>query len=352
MRLDRPLVARAERLDAGRGLDVAGLAEHLVAHHRCGANVFVKLLLFGQRRRCCPFCLQFAGAADGAPFAVGDDRQEITHAHGARTARQSLERIGVDREQVGADCRRPHRPRVQHAGHADILHVGEASGHLVRDVLAPGRLADHGEFRRLLERRLGIAGKTETPVTDQRGVAHLAGRIGAQADRAVCRLDTVEGSLEPVGAELQQCLARGRGGAADLHAAGLDALAAAGRSLIGGQGGVAGNDIDAIEGYAELLRRHLAQRRRQALSEVDLAAEQRHPAISADLDEAVDRARNQRPGRRKAHPVRRRRNAGRRGRAAEGEADDESAGALQEFAARRDGEGHGNLLRSGHFIVT
>ncbi len=236
---------------------------------------------------------------------------------------------------------------MQHAGDADILHVGEAPGDLVGNILASHRLADHGEFRRLDERCLVVAGKAEALVPDQCRIADPARRIGAQANGAVGRLDLAGWHLELRGAEAQQLPPRGGGGATDLHAARLDPLAAAGRALVGRQRGVAGDDVDRLDRHCELLGRHLAQGRRQALAEIDLAAEQGNAPIPADRDEAVDRAGRQRPRRSEGQPGRRRRAAGGCGHPGESEADDEGAGALQEFPARgpgmmrRDGEDHG-----------
>src|SRR5258708_25155177 len=127
---------------------------------------------------------------------------------------------------------------------------------------------------------------------------------------------------------------------ANLHATGLDALAAAGRSLVGRQRGVAGDDVDHVEPDLEFFRRHLTQGGRQALTEIDFAAEDSDPSIGADLDEAVDGTQRQQPGRQEA-----------RWSGAptswcdtgEGDANNERAGTVQDLAAGQGGRAHGNL---------
>ena len=96
----------------------------------------------GQRLRLRPCRLELLRRLDRGPLALGDDAEEIALAHDLDDAGNVLDRALVDAFELGADRRRAHHAAVQHAGHAEVLHVGEAAGHLVRDVDARHRLAD------------------------------------------------------------------------------------------------------------------------------------------------------------------------------------------------------------------
>jgi hypothetical protein len=83
-------------------------------------------------------------------------------------------------------------------------------------------------------------------------------------------------------------LARRRGRLANLHAAARDAGGTGGWPLIGCERGIAFDHRDPVDTDTEFLRCHLRDGDAQAGTEIDLAAEQRHPAIGMDGEETID----------------------------------------------------------------
>ena len=135
-------------------------------------------------------------------------------------------------------------------------------------------------------------------------------------------------TLRRLRGEIDQRLARGRRGLADLHAAALDAVRAGGAALIGRQRGVALDIFDLVDADAELLGGDLRDRDAQALAEIDLAAEDGDGAVAVDGEEGVDLLAD------RGRAPRRRRPCAKRalGQAGERKADGERA-ALEERAA-------------------
>ena len=96
-----------------------------------------------------------------------------------------------------------------------------------------------------------------------------------------------------------QCLARGRRGAPDQHAAALNAVRSGSPSLIGREFGIAFDIFYLVDADAELLAGHLAHGDAQTLAEIDLAAKQRHGAIAVDGKERIQLIRIEHPCRRR-----------------------------------------------------
>ena len=171
----------------------------------------------------------------------------------------SLIELSSTLSQRRADRRRPDDAPVQHAGHAEVLHVGEAAGHLVRNVEARHRLADDLVVLRVL-RSAGFVVELEREdlAADELAVADplAAGADDAVGDREVLRLGAPD--AWPASSSSAPCARRRR--LADLHAAVLDRQAAAGRALVGRERGVALDDCDAVERHVELLGDDLRQR--------------------------------------------------------------------------------------------
>ena len=93
--------------------------------------------------------------------------------------------------------------------------------------------------------------------------------------------------------------------------------------------GIALDHRDALDADAELLRRHLRDRDAKALAQVDLPAEDRHPAVGADREIAIDFVRIECLAERclgRGQPLR-------DTFAGERKTDDERAGRLQELAS-------------------
>ncbi len=128
---------------------------------------------------------------------------------------------------------------------------------------------------------MGSSCEIELVAGEQIGELH-AGAAGLRTHLAVGRGQIGGRHVEPLRAKLDQRLARGRGGLADLHAAALDAVRAGGAALVGGERGVALDQLDALDRDAKLLGEDLAHGDAQPGAEIDLAAEQRDGAVAVD----------------------------------------------------------------------
>ena len=119
---------------------------------------------------------------------------------------------------------------MHHAGQAQVLHVGDAAGHLGRDVDARQRLADHAVGRRVLE--LGLRLRLDV---QQLGGGELADswRGGRRLrDDGVLRRQLLGRNAEARGRGADQEFARLRRGVADGGAAVLHRLAAGGVAFV------------------------------------------------------------------------------------------------------------------------
>src|SRR4029078_10584082 len=181
--MDGEVISRFTELRSflGQGFrHVPHVAGRVFLHHLGGAHVLPELRLVGQCFRFRPGDFERLRTADRVPFARCDDTEEITLAHAPGNARNFLDRGLVYLFDLGADGRRPHHAPVQHAGHAEVLHVGEATGDLVGNVEPRRRLADNLVVLRrfFLYRLLWIELDREALVTDQFGVADLLATTG------------------------------------------------------------------------------------------------------------------------------------------------------------------------------
>ena len=174
---------------------------------------------------------------------------------------------------------------MQHARHAEVLHVGELAGDLVGNIDARHRLADHLVVLGVL--RLGRLGVVELEgellAADQLAVADL---LAAAADDAVGDRELFLLDAEALGRLVEQRVPRGRRRVADLHAAELDREAAPGRALVGREQRVAGDQVDAGNGTSSSSATICAQRRRDAGAEIDLAGIDGHHALGVDRRKA------------------------------------------------------------------
>ena len=116
------------------------------------------------------------------------DALTAAHSSGATTARKSSTRTtrtpgscateaSSTLDERGAERRRPDHAPVEHAGHAEVLDVLVAARALGRDVGPRRRLADPRVLRRRDERRLRVDWHGQAPAADQ----------GADADAAAAR---------------------------------------------------------------------------------------------------------------------------------------------------------------------
>ena len=237
-----------------------------------------------------------------------------------------LDRAFVDAFELRLDRGRTHHASVQHAGHAEVLHVGERAHHLAGDVDARHRLADDLEVLGVLGRHrlLGIELDGEALAPDQLAIGDA---LAAAADDAVRHREVFLLDAEAFGRLVdQRRFGRGRG-LSDLDAADLDGEAAPGGALFGRQRRVALHHGDARERHVELFGCHLRQRGLYAGAEIDLAGVERDGTVGVDDEIGIDFGeRDWLGGRRtlRETPLRGKR-----------EADDQCTATLQHVATRR-----------------
>jgi hypothetical protein len=176
---------------------------------------------------------------------------------------------------------------VQHAGHTEVLHIGEAARRLLGHVGARDRFADQLERFRVFggNRLLRVELERKRFAADQLRVGHA---LAAATDGAVGDRKRFLGDAEARGRSVEQRGA-GRGRRlADLHPPDLDGEAAPGLALVGRERGVALDDLHPRHRQVELVGRDLAERRAGAGAEVDLAGIDRDHALGIDRQERVD----------------------------------------------------------------
>ena len=132
---------------------IADIGSHVVLGHFGGANVLEEFRLLGQAFPGRPGRLELARRLDRSPFGLGNDAEEAPLAHDLDHTGDAPDRCVIHGLELGADGRRPHHARVQHARHAEVMHVSEFAGHLVRNINARNRGADDLVGLRVLGRR-------------------------------------------------------------------------------------------------------------------------------------------------------------------------------------------------------
>ena len=168
------------------------------------------------------------------------------------------------------------------------MHVDVGAGDLCRQLDAPHRLTDDPVIGRVL----GSGGLADCPVeaaaADQLGVRDFLRRIVGHAHEAVGHGEVIDPDAQSRGGETEQGLSRLGGGLADRRPAELERLAANGVALVRRPAGVALDDGDALGSDVELLRDDLRERRLNAGTQLDLAAEQGHAPVAADGQPGID----------------------------------------------------------------
>src|SRR6516225_1787061 len=144
VRVDSEVVGGFQCLGARLAHRLGGVADthrHLVLDDLSRAHLIPQFRCIGQRLRFRPRCLELLRRLDRAPLALCNDAEEIALAHDLDYPGNVLDRSLIDALERGPDRRRADDAPMQHAGHAEVLHVGETSRHFVRDVDARHRLA-------------------------------------------------------------------------------------------------------------------------------------------------------------------------------------------------------------------
>ena len=218
---------------------------------------------------------------------------------------------------------------MEHAGHAEVLHVRPRARYLGGDVDPLDRLPDDRIGRRILERCVLVHLQPKLPIADQLAVQGALGGVGVRPDHPVLHREIADRHAELRRRHLRQGLPRRGRCLADLHTADLDREAAPRRPLIRRERGVALDERDLIKRDLELLGGDLPEGGAEAGPEIHLSGEDRHRPILGDGEERVDLV--QRDGLRSG--------AGRLGergpRSGECEAHDQRARPLQELPAGR-----------------
>ncbi len=345
MGLNRELVRRLDPLRAAGECrrHIADVLRQLLLGDRLRAPVIEHLGLLGQAGAGRPARLQRLRRLDRRPFVARNDGDEVALAHRLHEAGDLLRLAVVVGLQPGAEVIGADDPRMQHAGQPHVLHEGELARHLGRDVDACDRLADHLVVLGRFQRRLRIDRKLEIPVADQFGVRHGLAGIELVDDHAVDDHQLGGRDAELLRRALDQRMAGGRRGTAQLAAALRNRQVGAGDPLVRRGRGVAHHHLDALERDVELVGRHLRHRGLGTGAEVDLAGVDGDSAVSPDADERVDRVLGNRLRRRQDGGSGSRRPGRRNGAALQREADDEhGARALEQRAALQQlGGAHG-----------
>ena len=207
---------------------------------------------------------------DRGPFGFRDHSDEAPFAHHLSRRREYSHRIFVHARRLGFDGCRTHDATVQHAGHVNVLRVGELRGELWWQIDARHRGADDLVIVRTFRANIGRdfevpanAGGGDVHVemfaADEVAIGNLFGSAG-RADDSIAYHEFFRRNIEPARRHFQKLLSRGCGGLAQLRAGALDGAAACGNSLVDGLGGIAHFHLDVAEGNVELLRDNLAQR--------------------------------------------------------------------------------------------
>jgi len=177
---------------------------------------------------------------------------------------------------------------MRHMGEADVLHIGGTARHLDRDVAPRHRAADDAVLcRRLWRRRCG-GFAVEIELGCELAVAELAA-IGS-GDDAVANFQSIAGHAEAFGRLADQQRAHLRAGQPERGAALLDRLAAGGIAFVRGLRRVAGNHLHTGERQIELFGGDLCQRRRDTLTQLDLAGEDDRRSVGVDAQPGIEHA--------------------------------------------------------------
>ncbi len=259
----------------------------------CAQRCF-DVLQIGQRRRRLPVELEPCRGLDCILFPLGNNTYEIADADHRNDSRDAPHRIFVDRDQAGADKRpridpgigRAHHAAMQHAGHADVVHIDQLAGRLCGKIDARHRLSDDGIAGGLLQRHVLRKRKANGFVPDQFAIGDAAIVVAAHQpvlDRKLIRID-----LELLGGTRYKELPGLCRGLAQGNGCDLDGFACDRCALIGNLCRIAEHDHDTRKGHVELFGDDLPERRANPGAEIDVAVVGRDSAVGRDLDEGLE----------------------------------------------------------------
>ena len=282
-------VARLQPLHRGPGIGLPGQNRDFAGRQR--AKQIQNGGLIGQCGRFLPLRGGGQGAhrLDRLPFLLGNDSEVASVAHHLDDARHSLDRAGIECQQLRPHAGLADRAGVQHSRKADVLDEGGAAGDFRRDVDARHRRADQMIRSRVLQRTGGRGLHVQVQLRRQRTVADAAAIRGAY--RSVGRGQRFGRDTEFDGGRIpQQTPDLGRR-VQDRGAAVLHGVAAGGEALVRCADGIGGNQFDLGRRDIQLFSRHLQQGGGKPLPQFGLAGEHRHPAVRRDANPRVQRRR-------------------------------------------------------------
>jgi hypothetical protein len=187
---------------------------------------------------------------------------------------------------------------VQRARGHDVARILRRPRHLGECVTPRRRRPDHREVGHTLERGLALEPALDPLAGGQLGVGHVLAGVRAGHDDAVLHLEVGDVHLQPLRGHLGQHGARLGGGRAQHGSERPDAERAERPAVERAEIGVAQDHVHAVERHVQLFRRELRQRCDDPLPHLDLADQDGHAPVRADVQERVEvRRRLLHPGR-------------------------------------------------------
>ena len=186
-----------------------------------------------------------------------------------------------------AERRRTDHASMQHARHAEVVHIGKFSGQLFRNVTTRGRFADELVIARAFRRRRRVDFQHEIFAADQiligdpRAARFRSDNTFVNRKIVLCHVQTLSGLI-------QESVSRCGGSLTNLHAPSLDGLASIGRPLIWRERRIAGHEADIRKPHIEFFCDDLGKSDIDAGSEVNLPGVKRHHALVVDGEERID----------------------------------------------------------------
>ena len=230
-----------------------------------------------------------------------------------------------------ADGRRANDAAVQHARHAHVVDEFELAGDDLGDIETVDRLSEHGPFAGRLALGVRIEREVEFLAADQLAIGHSFGCIAGGGDDSVGGSELIHGHTELLRRHFNERLARGGRGLSQILVIEIRRVRLAARrvGLIRRQRRIAVDQLHAVEWDGKLFSHQLRLRCDDALPQLFFATIGRHAAVGCDGDPGINFVDRWRTGRRPAELSMSRLSS----QIHHAEADDESAGSLQEATA-------------------
>ena len=277
-----------------------------------------------------PDDLEISRGLHRIPFALGDDADEVALADDLGP-RDMGDGGFIHRQGLRADAKAPlsarqHHAAMQHAGHAQVLHMRIFARRLLGDIDARRALTHKAILARGLERRDARVFHIEGLVTEEFPIGDGAEIVLAlHRDHAISHHEAARLHAQLHRRAGQKLLPRLRRRRPQRRGAAMDRGAGAGGLLVGGDVGVEPDGAHLMHAEIKLFGGHLQKPGLVALTQLAFACVDRRRIVGVDGDPCIDRLIVGRTGLGAARCLRQR---GRR----QAEADDHGAAALQQAA--------------------